>query len=185
MVEENDDSEPLAFLEKSHCISIIQTLARNGMMNRNQLYKELGENINIVIKRVDLLLSREIVHEFEIPVKPFAKYLALTEKGRSIADHLDAIENILTIPGTVNVYRVNFPFDMDTEEIKLAEKQPNFKEYVRRKKEQAPDIKCKKCGELTYLAKDKKKYVWVCMHCGYKVKAEFDDIATVAVAERY
>lgn len=187
MVEEEEvsDGSPLAFLEKSHCISIILALSRNGILNRNQLYDELGQTINIVIKRIDLLIENEVIYEFKVPVKPFAKYIVLTEKGHKIAEHLKVIEEVVKVPGTGAIRRINLPYKEVFNLVVPDENADHFREFVRNNKKEASGIKCSRCDSITYLARDNKKYYWICVHCGNKEKADQDDILTVAVAEHY
>ena len=182
--EEIEGNSPLAFLEKSHCISIILALSHKGIMNRNQLYDELGQTISIVIKRIDLLIEKEVIYEFKMPVKPFAKNMVLTEKGKQIAHHLEEIEKKVKIPGTGKIKRINFPVE------ELTNTQPHndpefWKKYINQMKEDASKITCSRCGEITYLAKDGNKSYWVCTHCGQRDKAKSDDIRTVVLAEHY
>jgi DNA-binding HxlR family transcriptional regulator len=170
--DKGEEVSPLTILEKSHNISIIMALFRNGMMNRNQLYQELGETINIVMKRIDLLTEHELVYEKKMKVKPFTKGIALTYKGRDVAKELDKIEKTLKSP-TLNItYRVNYPFktDKELEEEVGPEKDSHFYYEVFLEK-----LQCNKCRSKTFLMKDKNKFVWVCFECGNKVDADIED----------
>lgn len=172
MPDKGEDVNPLTMLEKSHSISIIMALYRNGMMNRNQLYQELGETINIVMKRIDLLIENELVYQKKMKVKPFTKGIALTYKGRAVARDLEKIEETLK-HGTLNImYRVNYPFKADEEmkEEVFSEKDSHsyYEIFLER-------LLCNKCKSKTFLMKDKNKFVWVCFECGNKVEADIED----------
>lgn len=170
MPKKEDGVNPLKFLEKSHNISIIMALYKNGMMNRNQLYDELGETINVVIKRINQLIENDLIYEKEMKVKPFTKGIALTTKGREVANELEKIKKILSKDIPNKSWRVNYPFKID-EELML-QVHPGDPEYYRVFIE---DLSCNNCGADTFLMKDKDKFAWVCFKCGSKKDADIED----------
>jgi DNA-binding HxlR family transcriptional regulator len=90
-----DESEPLAFLEKSHCASILLVLYRKGIMCHNELFAELGETYNVVVKRINFLVGCGLVSEYVMVVRPFRKDVKLTDRGLFVASKLEEIERIL------------------------------------------------------------------------------------------
>jgi hypothetical protein len=182
------EQEPLAFLEKSHCVPILLALYNMGMLNRNQLYQELGETINIVIKRIELLKESGLVHEFKMKKKPFAKYLALTYKGREVAADLQHILNTVNRPGGKSVWRVNCPLEVDDqlgEDMARFAGEPEYERQATELRYEVAHLQCPECKEDTYLVKDDAGYHWICFTCGTKSEADLEDARKLLFIEKY
>ena len=161
-----DESAPLAFLEKSHCVPILLALYRKGMMNRNQLYKELGQTINIVIKRINFLERKGLICEIEMKVKPFAKYIDLTRTGYAIAESLCGMENIAKLPIKQIHSRVHLGFNPYPIIDKIPDEfEPNPEDHTfyHIKWE---DLNCPKCKKEMHLLYDEDDFFWLCFDCG-------------------
>jgi len=166
-----DESAPLAFLEKSHCVPILIALYRNGMMNRNQLYAELGQTINIVIKRIKFLKDRELIYEIEMKVKPFAKYIDLTGKGKAVAQRLSEIEAIVDRLGTGDIGFVHVHFPRQEVLVSFGLFEHEVESAIDFDQINWPDSKCTTCKKQMHLIQDKEEYNWICFKCGTRKKA--------------
>lgn len=180
------ESEPLSFLEKSHCVPIILALHRKGMMNRNQLYNELKETINVVIKRIPILIDLGLVFEKEMPVKPLAKYIGLTGKGKAIAEKLEEMESIMEKPGTGHIGHLHIPLvpDIDEEEMcKIESSKPPRIQDLR--KEYKELITCPICKSERYLIEIKGKETWICPECGTKFDSTIEEAFNMLYLENH
>lgn len=177
-----DESAPLAFLEKSHCVPILLALYRKGMMNRNQLYDELGQTINIVMKRIHLLIDINLIEERKMKVKPFAKFIFLTSKGWDIADSLEHMEQIMNRPIYRKSKRIHLgdnpfmnvldqSFDDETEDtIQLTE--IDWSNY-----------NCPNCKAEMHLFKDEDRFTWICFDCGTRKPSSIDEAINASLSE--
>jgi hypothetical protein len=186
-VTPNDSKEPemLGFLEKSHCVPILITLDKNGIMNRNQIYAELGETIRVVIKRIELLKEYGLIYETKMTVKPYAKYINLTIKGKKIASRLSQIQSIMEKNFEYPIslfnfrYEPNYPKDFD--------KVLNYKDYVKKAgivKTEHDDLTiCPKCSNYFHAVNNTGKDEWVCYSCGYRKIALNEEFLKLYVLE--
>lgn len=184
-----NESEPLSFLEKSHDVPIILALNRNGMMNRNQLYRELNETINVVIKRIDFLKSANLVFEREMKVKPLAKYIGLTEKGQKVAIKLLEIQRTMESPSTGFIGHLQMPIIPDPDIDEEAEKEyeqdnppPEPKELI---KEYKKLITCPICRSERDLIMIKGEPTWICYRCGAKDIADIRQAYDLQYIEKH
>lgn len=168
-----DGAAPLAFIEKSHCVPILLTLYKNGMMNRNQLYSELGQTINIVIKRINFLIISGLIKEYQMKVRPFAKYIDLTPKGLLIADLLEQMNSVIT--GHQNNYERRVHIIFDNKEVAMnygsVFKLPSdsIGKFAKCYSEIFESYEmCPHCQTKTHLLKKGEKYYWLCFNCGNK-----------------
>lgn len=179
-----DESAPLAFLEKSHCVPILLALYRKGMMNRKQLYNELNETINIVIKRINFLKEKGLIYEEELTVRPFAKYIDLTVTGYEIAKRLCDIENLAISPYSRKFSRIHLGLDprfiMDKcieEGIDIKEIEEDLKEF------DLSDVKCPHCNnELDYI-RNEDQFFWICLKCGSKISSSYKEAVKLWISE--
>ena len=181
-----DESEPLDFLEKSHCVPIILALYRNGMMNRNQLYDQLGETINIVIKRINFLIERDIVYEMDMKAKPFAKFIYLTGKGKAVAEKLENIEEIMEKPGTGSIGRLHIPFEPNEDDLMDESEISNSPQLMHDLELEIDErSRCPKCGNKMHIIPDKKKAAWICFKCGTRFSTDKRNAFKLWVLEDY
>ena len=75
-------------LEEDHYVSWFYKSEHNP--------KGLGSSTT-VIKVRNLLLSMDLISEYRVKIRP-RLYLRLTEKGIQVAEHLKAIQDLLTNP---------------------------------------------------------------------------------------
>lgn len=179
------ESEPLSFLEKSHCVPIILALDRNGMMNRNQLYEELNETINVVVKRIAFLSDCDLIFERTMEAKPFAKYIGLTDKGKIVADKLWEIKNTMETPGIGFISHLYVPLASDVIEDTYVPGLFDSPVVVKNlKKELKELIACPNCGNDRYLIIIKEKETWICFKCGMKSEPKDTDVTDLYAIER-
>jgi len=186
-----DESAPLAFLEKSHCVPILMALYKKGMMNRNQLYNELGQTINIVIKRINFLIEKELIIEYKMKVKPFAKFIDLTPKGREIAKCLQHINLTMTEKGlTYSIYERRIHIVISSEDIdnnwpiKGESWDPEINKYNHPIKLFDNYMLCPKCNIKLHMINDNNQYVWLCFNCGYKEMVNIKTAIKLYLEER-
>jgi transposase-like protein len=180
------ESEPLSFLEKSHCVPIILALYRNGMMNRNQLYGELKETINVVIKRIGFLIDQNLIFERDMKVKPFAKYIGLTGKGITVAKKLVEIETVMETPGTGPISHLHIALIPDIREEPMFVNPSKPQVIIKNpKKEYKELIECPICGSERYLIESISKTTWICFKCGTKFDAILEDAIKLAFLEEH
>lgn len=179
------ECEPLSFLEKSHCVPILLALDRIGMMNRNQIYKELNESIKVVIKRIEFLIDCDLIFEKTMKVKPFAKYIGLTGKGKNVAVKLWEIKREMEKPGAGFIGHLFVP--LAPEEIEDTFGTGSLDEPA-----VAKDLKkalrelviCPECGsQERYLIETKGKKIWMCFRCGVKTESNPSEVANLYAIE--
>ncbi|NLI74185.1 MAG: hypothetical protein GX369_05395 [Euryarchaeota archaeon] len=82
-------------LEATHAIKILIILYFEGKMIKGVLASYVAKGTVSVQSRVDELLQLDLVTEEQEQQRPFRKFIELTPKGRAVAEHLAAIEELL------------------------------------------------------------------------------------------
>lgn len=180
-----DESAPLAFLEKSHCVPILLALYRKGMMNRNQLYNELGQTINIVIKRIQFLKDKGLIYEEKMNVRPFAKYIDLTRSGYEIAKRLYDIETLTIFPPDKHKFsRIHLGLDSRFIMDKCIEEGIEIKEVDEDlDKLDLSNFICPNCkNELDYI-RDGNQFFWLCLKCGFRKESSYKEAFVLWINE--
>jgi DNA-binding HxlR family transcriptional regulator len=85
----------LTVLENTHAITIMLILAREGSMYKGMLYQKISKNTASVQRRIDSLVMAGLVTETETKEHPFPRIIDLTPLGREVAEHLQAIEELM------------------------------------------------------------------------------------------
>ncbi len=85
---------PLSKLEEKHVLTILYVL-RSGPMQKTILTDSVTNSSDTVKKRVDLLVDLGLVVEKKEVQRPFRKMVALTDKGRLIADLVTQINMLM------------------------------------------------------------------------------------------
>ncbi len=82
-------------LEQAHALKILIILATEGPMSRSVLYGQVISSNRTMKDRVNELMALGLVEDVLIDERPY-RALQLTERGREVAEHVAAIERILT-----------------------------------------------------------------------------------------
>lgn len=82
-------------LEQAHALKILIILATEGPMSRSVLYGRVISSNRTMKDRVNELMALGLVEDVLIDERPY-RALQLTERGREVAEHVAAIERILT-----------------------------------------------------------------------------------------
>lgn len=85
----------IQLLEEIYSCQILLLLYANGRMFRTQIYNELGTNNKSMAARIAMLRDMGLVRETVETAPPYRVYIELSDKGGGIAEHLDAIEELL------------------------------------------------------------------------------------------
>lgn len=92
MFNENPSVE---VLEETHALKILLVLLREGRMIKGVLNQKITRSTVSVQRRIDALVRAGLLSEEQEEQHPFRKYIELTPRGRAVAEHLQAIEEIL------------------------------------------------------------------------------------------
>ena len=82
-------------LEQAHALKILIILAAEGPMSRSVLYGQVISSNRTMKDRVNELMALGLLEDVLIDERPY-RALQLTERGREVAEHVAAIERILT-----------------------------------------------------------------------------------------
>lgn len=82
-------------LEQAHALKILIILAAEGPMSRSVLYGRVISSNRTMMDRVNELMALGLVEDVLIDERPY-RALQLTERGREVAEHVAAIERVLT-----------------------------------------------------------------------------------------
>lgn len=82
-------------LEQAHALKILIILATEGPMSRSVLYGQVISSNRTMKDRVNELMALGLVEDVLIDERPY-RALQLTERGREVAEHVAAIERVLT-----------------------------------------------------------------------------------------
>jgi DNA-binding HxlR family transcriptional regulator len=82
-------------LEQAHALKILIILATEGPMSRSVLYGQVISSNRTMMDRVNELMALGLVEDVLIDERPY-RALQLTERGREVAEHVAAIERVLT-----------------------------------------------------------------------------------------
>jgi DNA-binding HxlR family transcriptional regulator len=82
-------------LEQAHALKILIILAAEGPMSRSVLYGRVISSNRTMMDRVNELMALGLVEDVLIDERPY-RALQLTERGRKVAEHVAAIERVLT-----------------------------------------------------------------------------------------
>ena len=85
----------LTVLENTHAITILLILRREGPMQKGMLYQKISKNTASVQRRIDSLVMAGLVTETETKEHPFPRIIDLTPLGREVAEHLQAIVELM------------------------------------------------------------------------------------------
>jgi DNA-binding HxlR family transcriptional regulator len=85
----------VSMLEQAHALKILIILATEGPMSRSVLYGQVISSNRTMKDRVNELMALGLVEDVLIDERPY-RALQLTERGREVAEHVAAIERILT-----------------------------------------------------------------------------------------
>ncbi len=176
--KETIELEPLGFLEKSHCAPILIALNNNGMMNRNQVYKTLGDPIRLIIKRIDLLKQYGLIYEIKMIVKPFAKYINLTKRGKVVALYLANIQKEMEVEYLHPISLFEFHFSPKA----IKNHKPIFESLpipitdtsvisVQKKLTTCPN-----CSNTLHAIKEGRRAEWKCFYCGFRKFASQEEL---------
>ena len=81
-------------LEQAHALKILIILGRAGPMSRSVLYGQVISSNRTMKDRVNELMALGLVEDVLIDERPY-RALQLTERGREVAEHLQAIEELM------------------------------------------------------------------------------------------
>jgi DNA-binding MarR family transcriptional regulator len=88
-------------LEERLAIGVLLTLYREGKpMQKGVLVSKLAKAATTVNYRVSELLGAGLITEVQEETRPFRKFVELTPRGKKVAKHLAAIEDILESSGS-------------------------------------------------------------------------------------
>lgn len=82
-------------LEQAHALKILIILATEGPMSRSVLYGQVISSNRTMKDRVNELMALGLLEDVLIDERPY-RALQLTARGREVAEHVAAIERILT-----------------------------------------------------------------------------------------
>jgi len=85
----------VSVLEETHALKILLILSTRGKMVKGELAASVAKGTVAVQSRIESLVSEGLVTETQEKMKPFRKYIELTEKGKKISDFLADIEKIM------------------------------------------------------------------------------------------
>lgn len=88
--------ETMEVLGDYHSMKILLLLHANGTMMRSVVYARIPSSSNTLKIRLDALLESGLIVEREEKFPPKRKWVELTKKGEKVAEHLLAIERILS-----------------------------------------------------------------------------------------
>jgi DNA-binding HxlR family transcriptional regulator len=83
-------------LEERHAIRILLLLRKRGPMMRSAFYPLVAKGITTALIRVNMLIDEGLVEERILDKKPFSKTIQLSSKGRTVAENLASVEEVLT-----------------------------------------------------------------------------------------
>ena len=86
----------LTVLENTHAITIMLILAREGSMYKGMLYQKISKNTASVQRRIDSLVAAGLVTVEQDTAHPFPQWVSLTPLGREVAEHLQAIVELMS-----------------------------------------------------------------------------------------
>jgi DNA-binding HxlR family transcriptional regulator len=84
----------VALLESAHALKVLYALLVEGPTGRSKLYTMISTNSRTVSDRLTALIEADLIEEVPINKPPY-RALQLTEKGREVARHVQAIQTLL------------------------------------------------------------------------------------------
>ena len=88
--------ETIEVLGDYHSMKILLLLHENGTTMRSIVYAMIPSSSNTLKIRLDNLLESGLISEKEEKFPPKRKWVELTKKGERVAEHLLAIQKILS-----------------------------------------------------------------------------------------
>ena len=89
------ENSKLEVIENIYSLRILALLFREGSMFRSIIYNRVSKSTNAPKARIDSLLEAGLLTEDVSQFPPLSKRIGLTDKGRRVAEHVAAIEQIL------------------------------------------------------------------------------------------
>lgn len=83
-------------IDDYHSVRIILYLHNNGTSIRSVVYAQASNSPAAAKSRIDDMIQSGLIHEKEEHLPPKRKWLELTKKGEGVAEHLLAIQQILS-----------------------------------------------------------------------------------------
>ena len=84
----------IGLLEDAHAMKILYALAKEGATAKTILYSSISTSNRTLADRIKDLTEAELIEEIATERYPY-RALQLTEKGKKVAEHVEAIERIL------------------------------------------------------------------------------------------
>lgn len=81
-------------LESAHALKVLYALLKEGPTARSALYSMISSSNRTVYDRVEELLIAKLIEEGPMDKPPY-RGLYLTKKGKEMAEHVEAMEQIL------------------------------------------------------------------------------------------
>jgi DNA-binding HxlR family transcriptional regulator len=82
-------------LEQVHALKILVILEQAGPMSRSELYGLVISSNRTMMDRVNELMALGLLEDVLIDERPY-RALQLTERGRAVAEHVAAIEELMS-----------------------------------------------------------------------------------------
>ena len=82
-------------LERTHAVTILLVLLRDGEMNKSILTSKITTNNQSIKSRVDELIRSVLISETVADKHPYPHSIDLTPLGREVAEHLQTIEELM------------------------------------------------------------------------------------------
>lgn len=82
-------------IEQAHAVKVLLRVLKEETIPKSMLYQKIGKNTDVLSKRIEELKAIGLLNEEEVRTDALRKMISLTEKGRRVAEHLQAIEDIL------------------------------------------------------------------------------------------
>jgi len=84
----------VALLESAHALKVLYALLQEGPTGRSKLYTMISTNSRTISDRLVALIEAGLIEEVPINKPPY-RALRLTEKGKMVAEHVQAIQTVL------------------------------------------------------------------------------------------
>lgn len=84
----------MGLLEDAHAMKILYALAKEGATAKTVLYSSISTSNRTLADRIRDLTDAELIEEIATEKYPY-RALQLTEKGKKVAEHVEAIERLL------------------------------------------------------------------------------------------
>lgn len=89
--------QDLSVIEEAHAAKVLVTCLKEGDIAKSVLYGILQKNNQVIQARIESLVSARLLTETEQKIDgAWKKIISLTPKGQQVAEHLRAIEEILS-----------------------------------------------------------------------------------------